>query len=154
MAKWIRSRAERPSGLEQLRAVGSREHDRAPLRARRENARREVVRDREIALVGRSDPVGQRERLQGRDRQAQLGIDAGRERARKVERRLLGLAPLLVEERDQRHTGHQRERQDRDRDEQQQPMAQRHRLHRAPISDRRSTAARRWRFDDGARAAF
>ena len=83
-----------------------------------------------------ADRLGERERLQRRDRQPQLGVDRGRERARQVERRLLGLPPLLLEQRLQRDPRHQRERQDRHRGEKQEPAGQRDGLHRAPVSER------------------
>ena len=57
----------------------------------REHAPRQLVRVGEIDVGRRPERLGERQRLQRRDRQAQLGVDRGRERARQVERRLLGL---------------------------------------------------------------
>ena len=136
-------RAELARGAEQRRAVGCGEQDLAPLGARREDAAREPVRAREIDGAGGADRFGQRERFQRRHREPQLGVDRGGERAREVERRLLGLPALLLEQRLQRDAGHQRQRQDRHRGKQEETAAKRDRMRRqAPISGRRRVARR------------
>ena len=134
--------AELVGGAQERRAIAPGEQDLAPLGAHREDTAREPVRAREIDGAGGADRFGQRERLQRRHREPQLGVDRGGERTREVERRLLGLPALLLEKLLKRDAGHQRQRQDRHRSEQQETAAQGDQAHRqAPISRRRRVGA-------------
>ena len=122
--------AERRRGVEERDAGRRRQQDGPPLRPRREDAPRRLVGVGEVDVDRRAERVGERQRLQRRDGQSDLGVDGGRERARQVARRLLGLRALLLDERVQGDPRHHRQRQDRHAGEQEKSAPKRDRPHR------------------------
>ncbi len=125
--------AQRRAGAEDQLAGRLGEQDGAPLRPRREHAARLLIGRRERAAVGRIERFGQGQRLQGRDRQAQLGVDRGRQGAGEIDRRALDQEILLLPQGPQGQARHERQRQESDPRQQQQSPLQRHGAQRARL---------------------
>ena len=90
--------AERIARVHQHLAVGAREDDGAPVRARRGHRPSHPPEGRHVAAVERRRSG---ERLQHLARAAQLGVDGERERTGQIEARAFRLLALLLDQREQ-----------------------------------------------------
>ena len=112
--------AKRVSTTDLARRDG--EHDRRPVRLASSTRR---ARSRKPARSSRVEGPGGGERLEDRDRAAELGVDGGGDRPRQLQAHALRLRALLLGERVEAGPGHHRERQDGRGGEQEQPSSER-----------------------------
>src|SRR6478752_3804713 len=116
-----RERAMRTPGIRQLVAGRIGERDGHPVGSRGKDPDQGLVVALDVARLKRRS---EGDRPQHGDGATELRVDGGRERARDLDSGALGLPALLVEEREQRQAGRERQRKHAGTGEEQQPATQ------------------------------